>query len=295
MPTLLLTNANRIRNKLDELYVMVQEMNPNIIAITETWLDDTIPDTVCSLPNYSIVRRDRQGKLGGGVMLYLSNENYFRLLNSLLPANDFELLWVMVRPRLLPRAVSVLIIGVVYFPPWYSVSLNKELCHFIMQCVDILSRHYLNAGFLIVGDFNQANTSVFNRHLSSFRQIVLNPTRANNILDKIFTNCYSFYSSPVIMPPLGRSDHNCVFLSSKNVLHSSCGFKEIQVKRFDVFNIGAELSRVKWQDLFLMSNCQDQADFFILLLILFSVVLLRLERLKSNVMISLGLIIIFVS
>ena len=42
------------------------------------------------------------------------------------------------------------------------------------------------------------------------------PTRKNNILDKIFTNCRALYESPTILAPVGKSDHNCVLLKPKH-------------------------------------------------------------------------------
>jgi hypothetical protein len=69
MPILLLTNINRLLNKLDELSVIVADLKLDFIALTETWLNSDIPDSACSLSSYSIVRKDRNGQLGGAVMV----------------------------------------------------------------------------------------------------------------------------------------------------------------------------------------------------------------------------------
>ena len=45
----------------------------HLIAISETWLDDTIQDNKVNLPIYYIVRHDRIKKCGGGVCLYIRN------------------------------------------------------------------------------------------------------------------------------------------------------------------------------------------------------------------------------
>ena len=76
MPTLLLTNVNRIHNKLDELSAIASDLKLDSIALTETWLNSDIPDSLCSLSSYSIVRKDRNDHLGRGVMLYIHNEQY---------------------------------------------------------------------------------------------------------------------------------------------------------------------------------------------------------------------------
>ena len=64
-------------------------------------------------------------------------------------------------------------------------------------------------------DFNSLQTSHCNKYLN-LSEIVKEPTRKNNIVDKIFTNCSNFYASPTILSPVGKSDHNCV-LSNLNV------------------------------------------------------------------------------
>ena len=72
VPSLLLTNANRIFNKLDELSILLKSKSFDIVAITETWLSDDIPDSVVHVNEYSVFRQDRNGAIGGGVMCYIS-------------------------------------------------------------------------------------------------------------------------------------------------------------------------------------------------------------------------------
>ena len=137
-------------------------------------------------PNFSIVRRDRQGRLGGGVMLFIRNNSTFKRLDDLLRScEDFEILWVLLRPKLLPRDVSVLILAVVYFPPWYDVATFTKLCFYIVNCIDRLKQQYPGAGFLVMGDFNQVDTKLFNKHLC-FNQDVNFPTRGANILEDFY-------------------------------------------------------------------------------------------------------------
>ena len=97
----MLTNANHVLNKLDELFLLLQILHADIIAITESWLSDEILDSVCSFNNYHLVRKDRQtGAMGGGVMLYIANSINFRVMD--LPPDDdfqFEILWISLRPN----------------------------------------------------------------------------------------------------------------------------------------------------------------------------------------------------
>jgi hypothetical protein len=129
LPSLLLTNVNHILNKLDELSLTVSKIKPSIVAITETWLNPDILDAVCSIPSYSIVRKDRCSGPGGGVMFYIRDGlTYHRLDNVLENNSKFEVLFISLRPCVLPRPLSIIIVAVVYCPPWYDTSSNRELC-----------------------------------------------------------------------------------------------------------------------------------------------------------------------
>ena len=84
---------------------------------------------------------------------------------------------------------------------------RKKLSSYIIASCDKLLRKYPDAGVFILGDFNTLQTNCFNRHLNLV-QIVNASTRGNNILDKIFTNSSRFYSPPIILSPVSKSDHN---------------------------------------------------------------------------------------
>ena len=259
-----MANVNRVCNKLDEISILLNDKCPDIVAFTETWLDCTIPDSVIHMPSYSVIRRDRRDKIGGGVMIYVRDGIQFRKLDDLLGDHEFETLWALIRPKLLPREVCAVIVAVVYFPPWYCASLNSDLCNYIVASVDRLRQKYPTACFLITGDFNQVNTNLFNSQLR-LKQLVNAPTRGCNVLDKIFSNRADFFCTPVILPPIARSDHSTVFLSSTDVFKPIAVSRCIPRRRLDsdtINRLGRALQQVRWQDMYGMNNCQDQADFF---------------------------------
>ena len=74
MPSLLLTNANHVSNKLDDLYLLCDSLSPSVVAITETWLSPNITNDAISINNYHVYRKDRRLHLGGGIMLYVHND-----------------------------------------------------------------------------------------------------------------------------------------------------------------------------------------------------------------------------
>jgi len=140
----------------------------------------------------------------------------------------------------------------------------KELAKFILNSVDTLTRKYPDAAVFITGDFNTLDTSLFNKHLR-FSQLVTRPTRGNNILDLFFTNFSNWYKEPCILPPVGKSDHNCILLrpqcAKSEVSHTKSVFKRhITANTYN--EIAIELLCVKWHDMYRMDDCRLQVEFF---------------------------------
>ena len=59
-------NARSIINKKNELNIMVDDIKPHIIGITESWAKT---DSELGLEGYVMFRKDRIGRRGGGVLL----------------------------------------------------------------------------------------------------------------------------------------------------------------------------------------------------------------------------------
>jgi len=176
----------------------------------------------------------------------------------------YEVLWISVRPKQLPRPLSLLIIAVVYCPPSYNVELKKNLADFILTSCDALIRKYPDCGIVISGDFNTLDTDLFNKYLH-LSQIVTKATRGNNLLDKIFTNCKSWYSTPAILPPVGKSDHNVILVRPNYVKTARVTKKSVfnrQITSEALADIANGLSRVKWHNMYHLDDCCLQADFF---------------------------------
>ncbi len=71
-----------------------------------------------------------------------------------------------------------------------------------------------SSAIVIAGDFNKINlTRLCNRF--SLKKSILAPTRGNNILDQVLTNMRDMYNPTHHLPPLGRSDHECLLLVPK--------------------------------------------------------------------------------
>ena len=70
-------NINRLYSKLDEIRCHVKTNFPaDIYGVVETFLNSNVDDSEMCMDNYNLVRRDRIGSGGGGIVLYL-NDNLF--------------------------------------------------------------------------------------------------------------------------------------------------------------------------------------------------------------------------
>ena len=69
-------NARSIVNKKPELNIMVDDIKPLIIGITESWANNDITDAEMGLEGYVMFRKDRMGKRGGGKLYQHMNYSY---------------------------------------------------------------------------------------------------------------------------------------------------------------------------------------------------------------------------
>jgi len=70
--TCLFTNAQSILNKFSELQAIVCDHSPQFIGIAESWCTSYVCDAELHLQRYSLFHNDRQSGVGGGVLLYIS-------------------------------------------------------------------------------------------------------------------------------------------------------------------------------------------------------------------------------
>ena len=63
-------NERSMGNKQEELEAIVQQDSYDLVAIMETWWDDS-RDWSAAVDGYKLFRRDRQGRRGDGVAIYV--------------------------------------------------------------------------------------------------------------------------------------------------------------------------------------------------------------------------------
>ena len=70
-------NAQSLQGKLPELKNRIQQTNPHIIGITETWYNAA---TSCNteISNYRSIRKDRNDRRGGGLQIFVKEGMPFK-------------------------------------------------------------------------------------------------------------------------------------------------------------------------------------------------------------------------
>jgi hypothetical protein len=138
------------RRKIDELEsILINDNKIDIICISETWLDNIIPDTKVDIPGYSFHHKDRTTCRAGGVAMYITHALPFRrALEFELP--NIDLMWVELhlnRKRIL--------VATCYRPPGQSV---EEVDFFMSNLNDSLELAFQSKpeSIFIFGDFNDS-------------------------------------------------------------------------------------------------------------------------------------------
>ena len=112
-----------------------------VIALTDTWLDDSVNDSELRMNNYCLIRSDRN-RQGGGVCLFIRENLTFNCRLDII-TDSIETLWVEI---LQPKTIPILV-GVAYRPPSQSdvYDIFEHTCHQIDT-----NKHDI----IILGDFN---------------------------------------------------------------------------------------------------------------------------------------------
>ena len=201
-------NARSIINKKTELNIMVDDIKPHIIGITESWANKDITNAELGLEGYVMFRKDR-------IHQCLGKTEYIK---DTIPAYEVQLqeeadcneaIWCN-----LVTGHTAVIIGVVYRCPNITKQNNEK----IHNAINEVSK----GDCIIMGDFNHGNikwdtlqsTGVEDSTFlclvqdNFLTQHVFEPTRPARVLDTVLSSQKEFVDNVEIQEPLGSSDHN---------------------------------------------------------------------------------------
>ena len=106
-------NIQHILNKLDEIKYHLSQLNSShILGLCETFLTEKVQNNDLFINNFSFERKDRVGKKGGGILIYIASKvPYIRRLD--LEHNDIESICIQITyPNVKP-----FLLNFVYRPP----------------------------------------------------------------------------------------------------------------------------------------------------------------------------------
>ena len=94
-------NVNSLLKHIDEIRLMLSNHVFDILAINESKIDPSIPDSEINIPSYKSIRKDRN-RNGGGVVIYVREQISFRDRNDLV-SDGLEMICIEIeRPHSKP-------------------------------------------------------------------------------------------------------------------------------------------------------------------------------------------------
>ena len=249
-------NARSLLPKFDELLILCETYTPGIVCIVESWLSEDIEDSELIIPNYQVLRLDRN-RHGGGILLYIHNSLTYNVIST--GPSNLELMLISVGQA---SSTSKFCIGVFYRSPSSPYSCMDDFYSFL-EDVDIS----LLSNLIFVGDFN---INFYNTHhplyhkmediMSTFSltQIVKDPTHVNQseadtLLDLVLTSSENQVESCEVLPPLANSDHKGILFKWKwkeTVKHPHSKLRTIWRYNWANFEMARNLlSNVNWDSI----------------------------------------------
>ena len=177
--------------KLDEIKCLLASVNIDILGLCETFLHDGISDEDLHIQNYYIIRKDRNNRKGGGILIYIKDNIPVQQRHDL-NVTLLESIWIELT---FPKSHSFLL-NFVYRPPDSTHDWISEYENQFKNAITCSSQEYH-----IMGDFNinffADKKSCSNSRWYSFimsnglSQLVTQPTRISKTSSTIIDHLYS--------------------------------------------------------------------------------------------------------
>ena len=259
-------NARSLVCHFDEVACLVSSVHPDVLALSETWLDSSVGNGELYLSGYTLHRCDRS-RCGGGVAVYCANHLSCSLLSCGPSASGLEYLWVTIDSRLF---CSPLVFGCFYRPPNLPTQSVNDACNNI-ECMMTTKKNIIASGDFNVdmSDMSKPYSKFFSNFLDShsLQQPIdshthFSPT-TNSILDLfIATSDIPISNSSVLnltisdhLPILLDVDYNVPKASPHIVTRRSC-------KHFSRTCFEKDLANVPWSVIDIFDSPDDKVDVF---------------------------------
>ena len=255
-------NARSIRNKVLELSILVEDTNPDIILVTETWLDSNFENSFLCLDNFIIHRKDRAegSDPHGGVMVCIRSDIHANIIEI---DTYKEICFV----NLIIKDFRIKV-GVVYRPPSTNASDSSDLSRIMRDQLQDCS------SFVVFGDFNfpginweyMTSSTSMERHFLEICdeigvfQIIREPTTQHfSVLDLCLCSSREIVTDVCIGECFSTSDHSIITCKIK--IPRARENKKLEVHQFknaDWEMVRMNLALIDWNSFF--SDSQDIED-----------------------------------
>ena len=217
-------NCRGTLGKIEEIYQFIEENDPDVLCISESKLDESMPDRSCEPPGFKIIRKDRSEKfkekynmtgLGGGVAILHKKGLKVEIFSKNKEESE-EILWVYVKGK------KCFLIGVVYNTNYCKLMCEKNGESIFEKHVKEVS--LMGCDSFILGDFNidlkekcsktKKLVNLFENY--DFSELIKATTRKDPVsgresaLDHVWTNSKHINSCGKVE---GVSDHEGIFVT----------------------------------------------------------------------------------
>jgi len=166
-----------------------------------TVIASTDCDNIMAVDGFSLLRRDRKGRRGVGVAVYVGDKYDNAVLHCSGDDELFELLWVSV------RSDNTNVVGTLYHPP-SPIYQTSALLDYIENSVGEINTKFPQAAVILAGNLNALSDTEI-ASCTSLISIVDQLTRCNSYLDRIYVSDI-FYEHTMIVTSTVKSDHKAI-------------------------------------------------------------------------------------
>lgn len=253
-------NITSLPAHIDELRIWVENQNLDLLAINETRLASSIPDSCVTIKGYKIIRKDRN-RNGGGVAIYIRDSVVFVNHTDIVPINIEALCVDIVKPSGRPFCVIAC-----YKPPNVNAESFYGDFEALVKMVENKELHILgdlNSDLLQNNSYKPTRLLQYLCELYQLKQLISEPTRitehSQTLIDIICTNSPErIVCSGVLHTSL--SDHCTIYAIRKISIPIKKVHTIIETRNYKHFSeetFTAELSNVDWESITQLENPND--------------------------------------
>lgn len=254
-------NIRCLLPKLDYLKSWVHTANPDVLAVSESWLKKGFSNLEIQIPGYNVFRQDRSTK-GGGVAIFVKDHVQCSVTLSKSVPKQFELLML----KLQLSKNFTLSVAVCYRPP------SAPACT-LTALGELLAPH-ISYEFVLLGDLNWDMINLPDLVIQQFDalnlfQLITEPTRhklkspsSATLINIILTNTPSKYQTGVFSKDL--SDHCAIACvrSGLSVNRPPVITTKRSLKNFDNQAFLHDVAAVNWDRINLIPSVDDAWSYF---------------------------------